>query len=104
MAPAQGVGAGQSDDFLVIEAHASEDVAEMLAALGGVGEASVGGAGCDVFVGAAGAVGDGWALHLLDGGDAGEDPEVGVGDPGEFLCGVLLAEFVRNGRFDVPKG
>lgn len=87
VAAAQGVGAGQGDDFLVVESHASEDGAQVLVPLRGVGEAPVGGAGGDVSVGAAGAVGDGGAGHLLDGGDAGEDPEVRVGDPGEFLCG-----------------
>lgn len=86
MAAAQGVGAGEGDDFLVVEAHAPEDGAQVRVALGRVGEASVGGAGGEFFVGAAGAVGDGWALHFLDGGDAGEDPEVGVGDPWVFLC------------------
>ena len=53
---------------------------------GAVGEAAVGRAEGDVPVGAAGAPGDGGALHFLDGGDAGERPEVGVGYPGELFC------------------
>ena len=54
---------------------------------GAVGEAAVGGAEGDITVGAAGAPGDGGALHFLDGGDTGEGPEVGVGYPGELFCG-----------------
>lgn len=53
---------------------------------GAVGEAAVGGAEGDVAVGAARAPGDGGTLHFLDGGDAGEGPEVGVGYPGELFC------------------
>lgn len=84
MAAAQGVRARQGDNLPVVEAHAAEDGAEVRLVLGAVGEAPVGRAHGDVAVCAAGAPGDGGALHLLDGADAGEGPEVRVGDPGEF--------------------
>ncbi len=57
----------------------------MLLFFGAVGESAVGGAHADVAVLAAGAPGDGGTLHFLDGADAAEGPEVGVGDPGEFV-------------------
>ena len=86
VAPAESVGTGKGDDLLVVEAHAAEDSAEVLLLLGGVGEAAVGRAGGHVAVMAAGAEGDRGALHLLDGGDTSEDPEIRVRDPGELLC------------------
>ncbi len=89
MASAESVSTGQSDDILIIETHAAKDVTEVLAALGGVWETSVWGAGSDVLVSTAWAVWDGWAGHLLDGADAGENPEVGVGDPWGFLCKIV---------------
>ena len=55
---------------------------------GAVGEAAVGRAHGYVAVGAAGAPGDGGALHFLDRADAGEGPEVGVGYPGVFCWRV----------------
>ena len=65
---------------------------------GAVGEAAIGGAEGDVAVGAAGAPGDGGTLHFLDGGDAAEGPEVGVGYPGELLCGKRMISYcVKNG-------
>ena len=85
VAAADGVCAAQSHDLAVVEAHAVEDGAQVILLLGAVGEASVGGAEGDVAVLSAGAPGDGRALHLLDGADAGEGPEVGVGDPGELF-------------------
>ena len=91
MAAAEGVGAGQSDNLLVIEAHAVEDVAEVVVGLGGVGEAAVGGAAGDVLVLATRAVGDRGTEHLLDGADATEDPEIRESDPGELLCCPVLA-------------
>lgn len=92
VAASKGVGTGESNDLLVVEAHAAEDVAEVLAALGGVWETSVWGAGGDVLVGAASTVWNGWAGHLLDGAYTGEDPEVGVGDPWELLCKVVSTQ------------
>ena len=85
MAASQGVGTAQSDNLAVIETHTPEDGAQVVAAFGAVGQAPVGGAHADVAVGAAGAPGDGGALHFLDGGYAGEGPEVGVGYPGVLL-------------------
>ena len=85
VAAAEGVGAGQGDDLAVVETHAVEDGAQVRLLLGTVGEAAVGRAHGDVAVGAAGAPGDGGALHLLDGADAGEGPEVRVGYPGIFF-------------------
>ena len=87
MAASQGVGARQRDDFSVVETHAAEDGAQVGLFFGSVWEAAVWGAEGNVAVGAAGAPGDGGALHFLDGGYAGEGPEVGVGYPGEFFCG-----------------
>ena len=91
MAPAEGVGTGQSDDLLVVEAHAVEDVAEVVLALGGVGQAAVGSARGHVPILAAGAVRDDGAQHLLHGAHAAEDPQVRVGDPGELGCFLLSA-------------
>ena len=84
VAAAEGVGAGQGDDLPVVEAHAVEDGAEVGLLFGPVGEAAVGRAHGYVPGGAAGAPGDGGALHFLDGADAGEGPEVRVGYPGVF--------------------
>ena len=85
VAAAEGVGAAKGNDFAVVEAHAAEDGAKVLLFFGAVGEATVRGAHADVPVLATRAPGDGGALHFLDGADAGEGPEVGVGDPGEFF-------------------
>ena len=79
------MGTGQGDDFAVVETHAAEDGAEMGLVFGAVWEAAVWCTHGDVAVCAARAPGDGWALHFLDGADAGEGPEVGVGDPWVFL-------------------
>lgn len=84
VAAAEGVRARQGDNLPVVEAHAAEDGAEVRLVLGAVRQAPVGGAHGYVAVGAAGAPGDGGALHLLDGADAGEGPEVRVGYPGEL--------------------
>jgi hypothetical protein len=78
------VGTRESDNFLVVEAHAVEDVAEVVRALGGIGQTAVGSASRDLPVRTSGTVGDIGALHLLNGADTAEDPEVGVGNPGEL--------------------
>ena len=66
---------------------------------GAVGEAAVGRAHGDVAVVAAGTPGDGRALHFLDGADAGEGPEVGVGYPGVFCWGdVRVVVKDRRGK------
>ena len=41
-APAEGVGAAEGHNFLVVEAHAVKDVADVLGALAGVRQAAVG--------------------------------------------------------------
>lgn len=86
VAAAESVSTGKSNDLLIVEAHAVEDVAEMVLGLGGIRKTAVGSAGSDITVLATGAVGDLGALHLLDGADTGKDPEVGVGDPRELGC------------------
>lgn len=84
MAAAEGVGAREGNDLLVVEAHTVENVAEVVGALGGIGETTIRSAGRDITVRTARAVGDVGALHLLDGADTAEDPEIRVGYPGEF--------------------
>lgn len=86
MAAAQSVGTGEGDDFLVVEAHATKDVAQMVAALSGVGQTAIRRAERDIAIVAAWSEGNDGALHLLNGGDAAQDPEIGVGDPGELGC------------------
>ncbi|KAI7968196.1 hypothetical protein EIK77_010366 [Talaromyces pinophilus] len=82
---AQRVSAAKSDHFAVIEAHAAEDGADVVLALGSIGETSVGSAGGNVTVLATGSPGNGRSLHFLDGADTGKGPEIAVADPGEFL-------------------
>lgn len=82
---AERVSAAKSDHFAVIEAHAAEDGADVVLALGSIGETSVRSAGGNVTVLAAGSPGDGRSLHFLNGADAGEGPEITVADPREFL-------------------
>lgn len=86
VAAAESVSTGKSNDLLVVEAHAVEDVAEMVLGLGGIGKTTIGSAGSDVTVLTAGAVGNLGAKHLLDGADTGKNPEIGVGDPWELGC------------------
>lgn len=89
MAAAKSVGAGKGDDLLVIEAHAVEDVTEVVVGLRGVGKTAVGGLlGLDT-VDASGPPGDDGAASLLDSGDTAEGPEVTVRDPGELLLDAL---------------
>lgn len=77
--------AAQSDNLAVIETHTAKDGAEMGLLLRAVRETTIGRAHADVSVRSAWAPGHDGTLHFLDGADAGECPEVGVGDPGEFL-------------------
>lgn len=108
VAPAQGVGTGQGDHLLVVEAHAAKDGADVVLVLGRVREAAVGRAEGDVAVLSAGPPRDDGALHLLHGADARQRPQVRVRDPGELLldgleevAGVLQAgvgAVVRLGR------
>jgi microcystin degradation protein MlrC len=69
VAAAEGVGTGKGDNLTVVEAHAVEDVTEVLGALRGVRETAVGGLVDLEAVNTAGAPGDGGATSLLDGGD-----------------------------------
>ena len=85
VAATKGMGAAQSNDLAVVEAHAAEDGAKVLLLFGAIGEAAVRGAHADVTVLTAGPPGDGGALHFLNGADAGEGPEVRVGDPWELF-------------------
>lgn len=101
VAAAKSVGTGESDNLLVVEAHAVEDGAQVLLLLGAVGKTTVGSAVRDVTVVAARSPGNLGALHLLDGGDTCQGPEIGVGDPGELLCNgcqLLLALFSCLGK------
>lgn len=86
VASAKSVSAGEGDDLLVIEAHAVEDVTEVAAALGSIGKPAVRSAGSDVSIGTARSPWDDRALHLLNGGDTTESPQVGVSNPRELLC------------------
>ena len=53
---------------------------------GTVRQAAVGRTEGDVAIGAAGPPGDDGALHLLNGGDTGEGPEVGIAYPWKVFC------------------
>lgn len=85
MAPPQRMSAAQSHNLPVVETHPPENGAEMRLVFRAVGKAAVGRAQAGVTIRPAGPPGDGGALHLLDRADAGEGPEVRVGDPGELL-------------------
>ena len=85
VAAAERVRAGERDELGVVEAHAPEDGAQVRLLLCAVRQPAVGRAEGDVAVGAAGPPGDDGALHFLDGGDAGEGPQVGVSYPRESL-------------------
>lgn len=103
MAASKGVGTRQSDDLLVVEAHAVEDVAEVVLALGSIGETAIRSAGSDIPVGATRAEGDVGAQHLLDSADAGKNPEIRVGDPGklgycQMLEKLLILRSIRHGK------
>lgn len=84
MAASQGMCAAQCNNLTVVETHAPEDGTEVRLFLGAVGKTTVGCAHTDVPIRPAGPPGDNGALHFLDGADAGEGPEVGVGYPWEF--------------------
>lgn len=86
MAAAQSVGTDQSNHFLVVEAHAAEDVTDVLLVLASVGETSIRSTGSDVLVLAARSPWDNRASQLLDASDSGKSPQVRVGDPRVLLC------------------
>lgn len=91
MAASEGVGTAQGDDFSVIETHASKNGAQVLLLFGTIGKSAIGSAHGDVAILAARAPGDGGTLHFLDGADATEGPEIGIGDPREFFLDPELA-------------
>jgi len=84
VAAAQSVGTSKGNDLLIVEAHAVEDVAEVVLALSSIGETAIRSAGGDILILATRAEGDLGAHHFLDSADTTDDPEVRVGDPGEF--------------------
>jgi len=90
VAAAERVSAKQGDDLLVVEAHAIEDVADVVLALCGIGQAAIGRAGLVISsVPAARAPRDLRSAHLLDGHNAGQRPEVGVSEGRELLLDGL---------------
>lgn len=91
VASANGVATAEGDNLLVVEAHAVEDVTQVLGALAGVGQTTIGSAGSSVVIATAGSERDDGSQHLLDGADTGKDPEIGVADPGVLGCSKLLA-------------
>lgn len=91
VAAAESVSTREGNDVLIVEAHAVEDVSEVAVGLGGIGETTIRSAGGDVAVSAARSVGDSGTLHLLDGADTAENPEIRVGDPGELGCAIWSA-------------
>lgn len=91
VASADGVATAEGDNLSVVEAHAVEDVTQVLGALAGVGQTAIGGAGSSVGIATARSVRDVGSQHLLDGADTAKDPEIGVGDPGVLGCSKLLA-------------
>lgn len=76
MTAAESVGTRKGNNFLIIETHAAENVAQVVTALGSIGETTVGGAERDITVRATRSVGNDGALHLLDGGNTAEDPKI----------------------------
>lgn len=84
VAAAKGMGTGEGDDLLVVEAHPVEDISQMISTLGPVGKTPVRSAECDIPVLPARAVGDSGTQHLLYRSDAAQNPKVGVGDPREL--------------------
>lgn len=101
MAAAEGVSTAESDDFLVVEAHASEDLPQVILLLAGIWQTSIRCA-CNGFgVSASRSVWDGWALHLLNTSDTSEDPEIRIGDPWELLCTIDMLAGVRFREVDI---
>lgn len=88
MAATESVSTGEGNNVLVIETHAVENVPQVAMGLGSIGKTAVRSASGDIAVGATRSVRDNRALHLLDGANTAEDPEIGVGDPGELGCAI----------------
>ena len=81
VATSQGMSSGKSNDLLVVETHSVEDISQVLVTLGSIWKPSIRCASSHVLIQSSWSVWDGWALHLLDGANTSEDPEVRVGDP-----------------------
>jgi hypothetical protein len=99
---AQGVGTGQGDHLAVIEAHTSENFADVLVVLGSVWQTSVRGAGGEVPICTARSPGDRRTLHLLDGAGTGKGPEVGVRDPWELFYERVRESEQTVGDINIP--
>lgn len=86
VASAQSVGAGKGNNLLVVEAHAVENVPQVVLSLGGVRKAAIRCTGSYISVRATWSVWDLGSQHLLNGANATKNPKVRVADPGEFFC------------------
>jgi len=89
VAATESVRARERDNLLVVETHAVEDTAEVVVALGTVGQTTVRRAVAHIAIRAARTPLDVWTTHLLDGACSGEGPKVGVRDPRELLLDRL---------------
>lgn len=90
MAAADGVAARERDNVAVFEAHAVEDVAQVLRALRRVRQSTVGRAQAAIWpVDAAEGVRDRGATHELDGLASGERPQIRVRHVGALLLHAL---------------
>lgn len=89
VAAAEGVGAREGDHGTVIESHAAKDGADVAAILGGIGQTAIRSAEGDITIGTASTVRNLRTLHLLDGANTTENPQVRVADPRESLLDGL---------------
>lgn len=96
MGTTKAVRTAESNDFLVIESHAVENVTNVLGSLGGVGETTVRSAGGSVSVYTAGSPWDIRATELLNSADTTKGVEVAVRDPWEFGCKENGQLFLHN--------
>jgi hypothetical protein len=86
VATTESVSTAQSNNLLIVEAHAAKDVSEMLLFLGSIWETAIWCAHGDITVDTAWAPWDDGPLHLLNSSDTTKGPEIGVGDPRKSLC------------------
>lgn len=85
MASAQSMCAGECDDLLIVETHAVEDTAKVIVALTTIRKTSVGSTVAHIAIFTTRTPGDGRAIHLLNGADGCECPQIRVTDPGKLL-------------------
>lgn len=73
----------------------------MLGALSGVRKTSIRRAGSSILVTTARSVGDYWALHLLNGANTGQNPEIRVSDPRKLGCkrSILVVSTLTENDF-----